>query len=54
MELRQYQEQSLEALKSYLRLAEEQIRYTVQAMVEELERIGSDRPALVATAHEQL
>lgn len=29
---------------------EEQIRYTVQAMVEELERIGFDRPAPVATA----
>ncbi len=33
---------------------EEQIRYTVQAMVEELERIGSDRPVPVATADGQL
>ncbi len=32
---------------------EEQIRYTVQAMVEELARIGADRPAPVATADGQ-
>ncbi len=33
---------------------EEQIRYTIQAMVEELERIGSDCPAPVAAAGGQL
>ncbi|MCG2682675.1 MAG: aminotransferase class I/II-fold pyridoxal phosphate-dependent enzyme [Planctomycetales bacterium] len=31
---------------------EEQLRYTIQAMVEELERIGADRPAPVATEGE--